>query len=75
MTPPQADLERLYELARVGDVAGIGERLDGLRREGSCEAFVQRVAALADGFEIQELQVFLSRCLGANSRGCDETTG
>ena len=61
LAPPQADLEALYGLAQVGDVVGIEERLEQLRREGGYEAFTRRVATLADGFEIQALQTFLSQ--------------
>ncbi|HSH69387.1 MAG TPA: ATP-binding protein, partial [Deferrisomatales bacterium] len=59
--PPLGDLDALYELARVGDVVGVEERLEQLREHGGYEAFTDRVAALADGFEIQALQEFLSR--------------
>ncbi len=64
VAPPSADVEALYELARVGDVVGIEKRLETLRGEGVCGPFTARVAALAEEFEIQALQSFLSRWRG-----------
>jgi len=64
--PPQTDLEVLYELAKVGDVVGIEKRVERLRVSGGYAVFTEHVAALAEGFEIQELQTFLSRWYGSS---------
>ncbi len=60
--PPQDELEALYALACLGDVAGIEGRLVRLRAgDAGHEGFADRVSTLTEGFEIQALQSFLAR--------------
>ena len=70
VAPPAAALEELRELASLGYVRGVLERLDRLEQEApACAPFIERLRGLARRFQLDEL----SRSLAQASPPHDET--
>jgi response regulator RpfG family c-di-GMP phosphodiesterase len=60
--PPLGDLSRLYQLARIGDVASLRERLDELTRSNPQIAlFGASVSQLANELRLDEIEQFLQQ--------------
>jgi signal transduction histidine kinase/streptogramin lyase/CheY-like chemotaxis protein len=64
ITPPQEELEILYELAMLGKMTQIRERVDRLEEMNSrFTPFVYRVRELADAFEDQRIANFIKELI------------
>ncbi len=62
--PPEPHLRALKELVDIGYVRGIVKRLDQIERESpACAAFVERMRAMARGFQLDEMNGVLQRAL------------
>ncbi len=61
MIPPQAELEVLYELARIGSMRGVEEQAHDLIE--AYRPFAQRLITLAEGLEDEKIITFLEQCL------------
>jgi PAS domain S-box-containing protein len=60
LPPPRGDLDSLYDLAMQGDVRGIINQAERLRR-GGYAPFADVLLALANGFKIKELRQFIAQ--------------
>ncbi len=67
LQPPCSDMLRtLYNLALIGDVVQIRDKVDAL--EKTCDdlaPFAGRLRAFADNFDVEEMQQFLGKYMGA----------
>ncbi|MDB6066046.1 MAG: multi-sensor hybrid histidine kinase [Pedosphaera sp.] len=62
--PPKAELTVLLELARMGDLSAIQERAEKIKTLGErCVPFADKLSALAQGFEEQEILNWIQECL------------
>jgi hypothetical protein len=58
MVPPEETLAELIELARIGDVVGVQQRIDALGQP-EFTWFTARVRRFTDNFQMKQLYVFL----------------
>ena len=64
--PAEPHLRALQELVNIGYVRGIVKRLDQIETESpACAAFVERMRAMARGFQLDEMNGVLERALAA----------
>jgi CheY-like chemotaxis protein len=62
--PAEPHLRALQELVNIGYVRGIVKRLDQIETESpACAAFVERMRAMARGFQLDEMNGVLTRAL------------
>ena len=62
--PEPAQLESLYELARVGDIQGILTKLSELERDpADYHSFVSDIRRAADEFDTRRIKKYLQACL------------
>jgi len=66
--PPREELEALYQLARMGKINQMVDRIHNLeQQDASCGAFVEKLTSLAERYKIQQIQVLLKEYLDRDS--------